>query len=102
MVITYDLPGWVDLRCDDSRMPNGEPFRAEVEPVALPIIEQPLEHTLPRVATAPGCRLSGQITVQSCTPGSGNAEVGEAVFNPNQRKVTTRPSACRPVDGADA
>jgi hypothetical protein len=46
--------------------------------------------------------LSGQITVQSCTPGSGNAEVGDAVFNPNDRKVTTRPPARRPVDGADA
>jgi hypothetical protein len=34
--------------------------------------------------------------------GSDNAEVCDAVFNPNQRKVTTRPPARRPADGADA
>lgn len=45
--VTYDLPGWISLSCNENLMPHVEGFRALAEQVALPILNTPINHGLP-------------------------------------------------------
>jgi hypothetical protein len=57
IAVTYDLQGWISLGCDEGRMPNVESFRANAEAIAVPILNQPSEHSLPESSIrAPKCK----------------------------------------------
>jgi hypothetical protein len=47
IAVTYELPGWISLRCDPARIPNVEPFHQLAEAIALPIVAAPPNPQLP-------------------------------------------------------
>jgi len=50
MAVTYDLPGWISLGCDENRMPHVEDFRAQAEQITAPILNAPVNHGLPETS----------------------------------------------------
>ena len=48
--VTYDLPGWVSLECDKSKMPRVDAFHLEAERVIIPILDTPSGHRLPEIS----------------------------------------------------
>jgi hypothetical protein len=50
MAVIYDLPGWIALGCDGSRMPHVEEFCDQVERIAPPILNAPLTNVLPETS----------------------------------------------------
>jgi hypothetical protein len=50
MAVTYDLPGWISLGCDENRMRHVEDFRAQAEQITAPILNAPVNHGLPETS----------------------------------------------------
>jgi len=48
VVATFDLPGWISLGCDLSRMPHVEPFETNAARVTSPLLAQTKDNTLPK------------------------------------------------------
>jgi hypothetical protein len=45
---TYDLPGWVPLACDPTRLPNVDPFHSSVLKIAIPYLDKTRSASLPK------------------------------------------------------